>query len=105
MLRTKYMSTLFSPLTQQSCLKSYQTSCGMYGRNVFQILKKKGVPTEDNFSYGTNGRPSDEVYQSTQSRRLSSFSRIYTIDRVKHAQPSALVNFHKTLASGQKIKF
>jgi len=52
----------------------------MYGRNVFQILQKKGISTEDKFSYGTAKRPSDEVYQSAQRRRLSSFSRIHTID-------------------------
>jgi len=57
----------------------------MYGRNVFQILQKKGIQTKDKFSYGTKKHPSDEVYQSAQSRRLSSFSRIHTIDRVKHA--------------------
>jgi len=40
------------------------TPHGMYGRNVFQILQKKGIPTEDKFSYGTTKCPSDEVYQS-----------------------------------------
>jgi len=45
---------------------------------------KKGIPTEDKFSYGTNKRPRDEVCQLAQSRRLSSFSRIHTIDGVKH---------------------
>jgi len=59
------------------------TPHGMYGRNVFQILQKKGIPTEDKFSYRTTERPSDEVYQSAQRRRLSSFSRIQTIDRAK----------------------
>jgi len=56
----------------------HTTPCGMYGRNVFQI-QKKGIPTEDKFSYGTTKHPSDEVYQSAQGRRLSSFSRIHTI--------------------------
>jgi len=56
----------------------------MYGRNVFHILQKKGIPTKDRYSYGTNECPSDEVYQSAQNRRLSSFSRIHTIDGVKH---------------------
>jgi len=56
----------------------------MYGRNVFQILQKKGISTEDKFSYGTTKRPNDEVYQSAQRRRLSSFSRIHTIDGAKH---------------------
>jgi len=45
---------------------------------------KKGIPTKDKFNYGTNDRPSDEFYQSAQRRRLSSFSMIHTIDRVKH---------------------
>jgi len=27
------------------------TPHGMYGRNVFQILQKKGIPTEDKFIY------------------------------------------------------
>jgi len=40
------------------------TPCGMYGRNVFQILQKKGIPTKEEFSYRTNKHPSDEVYQS-----------------------------------------
>jgi len=60
------------------------TPRGMYGRNVFQILQKKGIPTEDEFSYKTTKRPSDEVYQLAQRRRLSSFSRIHTIDGAKH---------------------
>jgi len=46
---------------------------------------KKGIPTEDKFSYGTTYCPSDEVYQLARRRRLSSFSRIHTIDRVKYA--------------------
>jgi len=46
---------------------------------------KKGISTEDEFSYGTTERPSDEVYQLAQRRRLSSFSRIHTIDGAKHA--------------------
>jgi len=45
---------------------------------------KKGILTEDEFNYGNNDCPSDEVYQLAQRRRLSSFSRIHTIDRVKH---------------------
>jgi len=57
----------------------------MYGRNVFQILQKKGIPMEDEFNYGANDCPSDDVYQLAQRRRLSGFSRIHTIDRVKHA--------------------
>jgi len=57
----------------------------MYGRHVFQILQKKGIPTKDEFNYGTNKCSSDEVYQSAQGRRLSSFSRIQAIDGVKHA--------------------
>jgi len=60
------------------------TPCGMYGRNMFQILQKKGMPTEDEFSYGTTKHPSDEVYQLARRRRLSSFSRIHTIDGAKH---------------------
>jgi len=39
------------------------TPHGMYGRNVFQILQKKGIATKDKFSYGTNEHPSPEVYQ------------------------------------------
>jgi len=56
----------------------------MYGRNVFQILQKKGISTEDKFSYGTTKCPSDEAYQSARGRRLTSFSRIHTIDGAKH---------------------
>jgi len=51
----------------------------------FKYYKKKGIPKEDEFSYGTTKRPSDEAYQSAQGRRLSSFSRIHTIDGAKHA--------------------
>jgi len=45
---------------------------------------KKGIPTEDEFSYRTTKCPSDEVCQSAQGRRLSSFSRIHTIHGAKH---------------------
>jgi len=61
------------------------TPRGMYGRAVFEILKKHGIATEDEFSYGTEDYPSEEVYQVAKSRRLSGFSRIHTIDGVKHA--------------------
>jgi len=54
-------------------------------RKCVSNTTKKGISTEDKFSYGTTKRPSDEVYQSAQGRRLSSFSRIHTIDRAKHA--------------------
>jgi len=46
---------------------------------------KKGIPTKDKFSYGTNEHPSPEVYQLARVRRLSGSSRIHTIDEVKHA--------------------
>jgi len=54
------------------------------GRNIFQILKKRGIATEAEFNYGTNEHLSAEVYQSAQGRRLSGFSRIHTIDGAKH---------------------
>jgi len=57
----------------------------MYGRNVFQILQKKGIAIEAKFSYGTNEHPSAEVYQLARGRRLSGSSRTHTIDGVKHA--------------------
>jgi len=34
------------------------TPCEMYGRNMFQILQKKGIPTKAEFNYGTNEHPS-----------------------------------------------
>jgi len=40
----------------------------MYGRNVFQILQKKGIPTKDKFSCGATECPSDEVYELAQRR-------------------------------------
>jgi len=48
----------------------------------FRYYKKRN--TKDEFNYGTNECPSDEVYQLAQGRRLSSFSRIYIIDGGKH---------------------
>jgi len=42
------------------------TPRGMYGRNVFQILKK-GISTEDKFSYGTTEHSSDEAYGGCQA--------------------------------------
>jgi len=47
--------------------------------------QKRGIPTESEFSYGTEEHPSAEVYQSAHGQRLSGFSRIHTIDGVKHA--------------------
>jgi len=52
----------------------------MYGRNMFQILQKKGIPTKAEFKYGTNEHPSAEVYQLAQGKKLSGLSRIHTID-------------------------
>jgi len=51
--------------------------------NIFQILQKRGIATEAEISYGTEGHPSTEVYQSANSRRLSGFSRIHNIDGAK----------------------
>jgi len=47
------------------------------GRNVFQILQKRGIATEAKFRYGIQ---ETEVYQSAHGRRLSGFSRIHTIN-------------------------
>jgi len=61
------------------------TPAGCMAEMCFRYYKKKGISTEDEFSYRTTKRPSDEVYQSAQRRRLASFSRIHTIDGAKHA--------------------
>jgi len=44
----------------------------------FRYYKKKAYPPR------TNEHPSAEVYQLAQDRRLSGFSRIHTINGVKH---------------------
>jgi len=61
-----------------------QPPAGCMEEMCLRYYKKKGISTEDKFSYGTTKRPNDEVYQLAPGRRLSSFSRIHTIDRAKH---------------------
>jgi len=49
-------------------------------------LQKRGIPTKSEFRYGAEEYPSaEDIYQSARGRRLSGFSRIHTIDGVKHA--------------------
>jgi len=50
----------------------------------FKYYKKRDTH-RGQFSYRATKHPSDEVYQSAQGRRLSSFSRIHTIDGAKCA--------------------
>lgn len=60
-------------------------SNGMYGRNVFQVLQKIGVPEETDHPYNNTKKPSRMAYQRAQNFKISNYARITTLDGLKRA--------------------
>lgn len=62
---------------------------GMYGRNVFKILKKIGSVPEKHFPYQQNdvkiARPSSELYAHAARYKISSYARVNTVNGLKRA--------------------
>lgn len=62
---------------------------GMYGRNVFQIMKKIGSVPEKHFPYQSVDKkiadPSAPLYVCAQKYRIMSYARVKTVDGLKLA--------------------
>ena len=62
---------------------------GMYGRNLFKILKKIGSVPEKHFPYQKNdiriARPSNELYEYADRYKISSYARVNTVNGLKRA--------------------
>lgn len=60
---------------------------GMYGRNVFEILKNIGCVPEDMFPYQAN-EPTEahkRIYGAASANRITNYSRVLNIDALKRA--------------------
>jgi len=60
-------------------------SHGMYGRNVFQILKQIGSVPEDEYPYGTDAPPSKKLYALADKYRITNYAKITSVMGLKHA--------------------
>jgi hypothetical protein len=62
---------------------------GMYGRDVFQVLRKYGTVPEDQYPYAHSDNivaaPGVELYKTASSHRISNYARVKTIDGLKRA--------------------
>jgi Papain family cysteine protease len=62
---------------------------GMYGRNVFQIMKKIGSVPEKHFPYQKSDvrvrNPSGALYICAQNYRIMSYARVKTVDGLRRA--------------------
>lgn len=58
---------------------------GMYGRNVFQVLQRLGVPEEEDYPYGTKKKPTKSIYARAQDFKISNYAKITTMDGLKRA--------------------
>lgn len=62
---------------------------GMFGRNVFKILKKIGSVPEKHFPYQRDdykiSKPSPELYAHASKYKISSYARVNTVDGLKRA--------------------
>ena len=65
-----------------------QDSEGMYGRDVMNILRKKGICFEKNYEYGKIESPNQiekKLYDIAKNHIISNYARVYTIDALKKA--------------------
>tara|TARA_R110002153_G_scaffold273997_3_gene446462 strand:- start:99257 stop:100294 length:1038 start_codon:yes stop_codon:yes gene_type:complete len=62
---------------------------GMYGRNLFKILRKFGCSKEHHFPYQSEDtdivKPSERLYNSASEHKISAYARVKTIDGLKRA--------------------
>ena len=58
---------------------------GMYGRDVMDILLKKGCCRERFYRYGNFNTISDTVNQDASNFKISSYARVNTLDGLKNA--------------------
>lgn len=58
---------------------------GMYGRNVFQILKEIGTVSEDLYPYGTTEPPSEVAMRIASNHKIANFTKVTTSHGLKRA--------------------
>jgi len=61
------------------------TEEGMYMRDLMEILKEKGDCIERMFPYGSNGKPSIEVFMNASLFKISNYAAVNTIEEFKTA--------------------
>lgn len=60
-------------------------SSGMYGRDVFKVLKRIGTVDEEDFPYHSSNAPTDELYEKARDNRITAYARVTTITGLKTA--------------------
>ena len=64
-------------------------SRGMFGRDVFRILKKIGIATEEKYPSSrqveATPKPGASVYRSAESRRISGYAKVVTLATLQRA--------------------
>lgn len=58
---------------------------GMSGRDVFKILKERGVPLESEYPYGSVDPPSKKICNLAKCNRVANFFRITSLEGIKRA--------------------
>lgn len=58
---------------------------GMYGRNVFQILKDVGIVPEDDFGYGVGSAPSEGLRETASKYRIANYAKVVSVDGLKRS--------------------
>ena len=75
----------FSPMFVYNNRKN-QDSEGMYGRDVMNILSKKGICPEKDMKYGTIIKPEDidnTIYEKCKNYKIKAYAKINTVDGLK----------------------
>jgi len=57
----------------------------MYGRLMFKKLIDLGVPTEEDYPYGSMESPGPESYEKASHHKIKHYMRLYTIEGIKQA--------------------
>lgn len=58
---------------------------GMWPRNLFEILQKRGVCSEDAHRYGNLEEPTEDAKDEALNHRISNYARVSSIDGLKMA--------------------
>jgi C1A family cysteine protease len=58
---------------------------GMFGRDLFNILRKYGVPPESKYPYESKRKPSSSVYNIAQNYRIAAYARVISADGLRRA--------------------
>jgi hypothetical protein len=66
-------------------LREDPSTDGMFGRDLMEILKEKGICTEAMFRYGTMGLPPMEALMNASLYKIANYALVNTIDELKTA--------------------